>query len=82
MKHMEKSCDMGVTRLREKNHTLLLSGNELQIQVNQKFLFLNRIVTLRLKHPSEIHKNQKEYLWIVTLGKTGVTRKNLNLIIL
>ena len=72
---------MGVTRLREKNHTLLLSGNELQIQVNQKFLFLNRIVTLHWRHLSEIHKNQKELLWIVTLGKNGVTRKNMNLII-
>ena len=82
MKHMEKSCDMGVTRLREKNHTLLLLGNELQIQVSQEFLFLHRIVTLHWRYPSEIHKNQKESLWIVNLGKNGVTRKNMNLKIL
>ena len=54
---------------------MVKSGNFFQIQVNHELRFLGRIVTWLKRSYEEIHSNQKEFLWMVTFGKTGVTRK-------
>jgi len=60
---------------RQKKSFMVKFGNFFQIQVNHELRFLGRIVTWLKRSYEEIHSNQKEFLWMVIFGKTGVTRK-------